>query len=130
MIQIVIQVIYLKQILKKKKESYVVHIQALKQALLHGLELKKVYRVISFRQKAQLKAYIEINTKLKNDAKNEFEKDFFKLMNNAVFGKSWINVLNCTEVKLVVTEEEDRKQYQNLILIHAKNFLKILQQLK
>ena len=62
---------------KKKKESYVVHIQALKQALLHGLELKKVYRVISFRQKAQLKAYIEINTKLKNDAKNEFEKDFF-----------------------------------------------------
>ena len=95
------------------KESYVVHIQALKQTLLHGLELKKVHRVISFRQEAWLKPYID---KLRKDAKNEFEKDFFKLMNNAVFGKTMENVRNCRDVKLVVTEERRKK------LISAPNY--------
>ena len=52
------------------KESYVVHIHTLKQALLHGLEFKKVQRVISFRQEAWLKPYIDKNTKLRKDAKS------------------------------------------------------------
>ena len=69
------------------KENYVVHIRALKQALDHGLILKKVYRVIEFRQEAWLKPYIDMNTELRKEAKNEIEKDFFKLMNNSVFGK-------------------------------------------
>ena len=64
------------------KESHVVRIQALKQALLYGLELKKAHRVISFRQEAWLKPYIDKNTRLRKDAKNKFEKDSFKLMNN------------------------------------------------
>ena len=59
----------------------------LKQALNHGLILKKAYRVIQFNQKAWLKPYIDMNTKLRIEAKNDFEKDFFKLMNNSVFGK-------------------------------------------
>ena len=66
------------------KENYVVHIRALKQALNHGLILKKVRRIIQFHQKAWLKPYIDMNIKLRREAKNEFEKDFFKLMNNAV----------------------------------------------
>ena len=70
------------------KEKYVVHIRAFKQALNHGLKLKKVYRVIQFNQKVWLKPYTDMNTKLKKDAKNDFEKDFFKLMNNSVFGKN------------------------------------------
>ena len=65
------------------KKNYVVHIKALKQALIHGL--KEVYRVIQFNLKAWFKPYIDMNTKLKTEAENDFEKDFFKLMNNSVF---------------------------------------------
>ena len=71
------------------KEKYAVHIRALKQALNHELRLKKVHRAIQFNQKAWLKAYIDMNTKLRKEAKNDFEKDFFKLMNNSVLEKQW-----------------------------------------
>ena len=67
------------------KENYVVHIRALKQALNHGLILKKVHRVIQFNQEAWLKPFIDMNTKLRTEAKNDFEKSFFRLMNNAAF---------------------------------------------
>ena len=70
------------------KENYVVHIRALKQALNHILILKKVHKVIQFYQKEWLKPYIDMNAKLKTEAKNDFGKDFFKLMNNTVFGKN------------------------------------------
>ena len=74
------------------KKKNVVHIRALKQALNHGLTLKGVHRVIEFHQEAWLKPQIHINTKLTTVAKNEFEKDFFKLMNNMVLGKTMENV--------------------------------------
>ena len=68
--------------------------RALKQALMHGLKLKKFHKVLQFNQKAWLKPSIEMNTELRKEAKSDFEKDFFKLRNNAVFGKPMENVKN------------------------------------
>ena len=68
------------------KKTYVVHIKNLDQALKHGLKLKKICQFI--RSEHWMKPYIMLNNKLRTDAKNEFEKDFFKFSNNSVFGKT------------------------------------------
>ena len=70
------------------KKKYVTHINTLKQALNHGLKFKKIHRAIEFNQEAWLKPYTDMNTELRKLAKNDFEKDLFKLMNNSVFGKT------------------------------------------
>ena len=72
----------------KDKKGYLVHIKTLNQALKHGLKLRNVDRVIEFRQSRWMKAHIMLNTRLRKAARNEFEKDFFKLMSNSVFGKT------------------------------------------
>ena len=87
------------------KGNYEVHIRSLKQALNHGLKLTMIYRIFEFRQEEWLKPYIEMNIKLRMQAKNDFDKDFFKLVNNSVFGKTMENVRKHRDIKIVTTDK-------------------------
>ena len=85
-------------------KKYVVHINSLKQALNHGLKLKKIHKIIEFNQKAWLKPYIDMNTELRKLVKNDFEKDL-----NAVFGKTMENIRKHRDIKLVTTDKKRSK---------------------
>ena len=71
------------------KNNFVIHIRALKQALNHRIKFKKVHRVTEFNQKAWLKEYIDMNTVLRKQSKNDFENYFFKLMKSLFLEKQW-----------------------------------------
>ena len=90
------------------KKQYVVHVKSLKQALNHGLKLKSIHRIIEFNQKAWLKPYIDRNKELRKLAKDDFEKDLFKLMNNAVFGKTMENIRKHRNIKIVTTDKKKK----------------------
>ena len=88
------------------KNNYAIHIYALKQALDHGLILIKVHSVISFRQSAWLNLYIDMSTELRTKAKNDFEKDYFKLKNNAAYGKTIKNIRKHRDIRLVNNDKK------------------------
>ena len=90
----------------RDKKNYVIHIQALNQALQHGLRPEGIHRAIEFDQSQWLKTYIDFNTQLRTAATNDFEKDFFKLMNNSAFVKTMENIRKHRNIKLVTTEEK------------------------
>ncbi len=87
------------------KRNYVLHYENLKFYLKHGLKLKKIHKGISFEEKDFMKSYIDLNTNMRAKGTTDFEKDFYKLMNNSVFGKTMENVRNRVDVKLVTNKK-------------------------
>ena len=104
------------------KKKYVTHINSLKQALNHGLKLKKIHRIIEFSQEAWLEPYIDMNTELRKASKNDFEEDLFKLMNNSVFGKTMENKRKHRDIKLVTTDKKRGKLVSEPIF-HSINLI-------
>ncbi|XP_065675836.1 uncharacterized protein LOC136092044 [Hydra vulgaris] len=114
------------------KKSYVIHYENLKLYEQLGLVITKIHRGVMFEESAWLSKYIELNTYLRTKATNEFEKGFFKLMNNSVFGKTMENIENRVDVRLITNRDEavklaSRPNYksrtifdENLIAIHMK----------
>ena len=88
------------------KKNYVIHIRALKQAIDHGLVLSRIHRCIRFKQSPWMKECIDFNTRLRTAARNDFEKDFYKLMNNSVFGKTMENIRRHRDIRLVNNKEK------------------------
>ena len=108
------------------KENYIIHYENLKQYLSLALKLVKIHRGIKFEESPWLKKYIDRNTNLRTKAKNEFEKDFLKLMNNSIFGKTMENIRNRVDIKLVTDEEKAEKLSAKPNFKHCNIFSKDL----
>ena len=110
----------------RDKKEYVLHYRNLQLYLDLGLKLKKIHRVLRFDQSPWLKSYIDFKTEKRKNAKNQFEKDFFKLMNNSIFGKTMENLRKRVNVKLVTNEKKLDKLTAKPTFISSKIFNKNL----
>jgi len=90
------------------KKNYVVHYRNLQFYLKQGMKLKRVHRVLEFEQERWMEPYIQMNTEFRKKAKSDFEKKFYKDMNNSVFGKTMENLRNRVDIRIVCRNETDK----------------------
>ena len=83
------------------KNNYVIHYRNLQQYLKFGMKLKKIHRKLKFKQKDWMKPYTDFNTKKRKDATNEADKSLFKLLNNAVYGKTIENKRKIIKIRVI-----------------------------
>ena len=116
-------------------KNYVVHYRNLKYYLSQGLILKKVHRILEFKQNGSMKTYIGFNTQKKKEATNEADKNLFKLLNNAVYGKTMENIRKRIKIRITSNDKDflkyasrptyigHKKFGKNLVVIHGKKEL-------
>ena len=97
------------------KKNYLIHYRMLKFYIRHGMVVDKIHNIISFRQSRWLEKYINFNTQKRNKAKNDFEKDFYKLLNNAFYGKTMENIRNRLKIKFIKKDD-----YRDIIRQQSK----------
>ena len=106
------------------KSKYVVHYRNLQLYLSLGMKLTKVHRILKFKQSDWLKKYIDFNADKRKNAANGFEKNYFKLINNSVFGKTMENLRKRMSVKLVANAKDYFKCMSKPSFVSQKIFSK------
>ena len=112
----------------RNKMKYVVHYRNLQCYLSLGMKLIKVHRILKFKQFNWLKKYMEFNTQKRKESTDEFNKAFFKLLMNCVYGKSMENIRKRMSVKVINNYKNYLRYVANEILSHKKYFIKMILQ--
>ena len=104
------------------KNNYVIHYRNLQQCLELGMKLKKIHRILKFKQKDWMKPYIDFNTRKRKDATNEADKNHFELLNNAMYGKTMENMRKKIKIRVVKNSQDFIKHTSRPTCVNWKVF--------